>query len=121
LAADAADEGEERVLCRCCTIPWATSPGDARRLDEIGKLLSVGDRARGIRRAATRRAQGRVLAQRDRARGAERAAIREFIRIHALELALEEPIKLCVSRLLLAVRHAERVRLAKSRNKQKVG
>jgi hypothetical protein len=29
-----------------------------------------------------------------------------------LELALEEPFELCVARLLLAVRHAERVRLA---------
>ncbi len=62
--------------------------------------------------AATGGVHGRILAKRDRARLAGRTAIRKFIRIHALELTLEEPIELLVSRLLLAVRYAEGVGLA---------
>jgi hypothetical protein len=52
------------------------------------------------------------MAQWDRARGADRAAIREFVRIQALELALEEPNELPIMRLLLAVRYTEIIRLA---------
>ena len=47
-----------------------------------------------MRRAATRWVQAGLLAKRDRARLAGLAAIREFVRIYALELALEEPIEL---------------------------
>ena len=86
-------------------------PGDTRRLDEIGKLFSVGDRTREMRGAATGRVHRRSMPERHRAGGTEVTTIREFGRIHALELALETPNELCVSRCLLAVWHAERVRL----------
>lgn len=78
----------------------------------IDKLRSVGDRARGMRGAATGRAQDGLLAERGRARLASRDATHKLGGIRALELALEQPVELCVPWRLLAVWHAERVGLA---------
>ena len=97
-----------------CVVPFPAPlpPGTPGRIDDIVKLPPGGDRAKWIREATTRRVHGPFVTQRDRARVADREVSPEFVRIHALKLALEEPIEFCISWLLLAVRYTRRVRLA---------
>lgn len=63
-------------------------------------------------RATPRGVQDGRLSKWNRARGARLVTTSEVDRICALELALEEPIELLVTRRLLAVRHAEGIGLA---------
>ena len=62
-------------------------------------------------RATPRRIRGGGLPKWDRARGARLEAADEVVRIYAVELALEEPIELLITRRLLAVRDAEGIGL----------
>ena len=79
----------------------------------IDELRSVGDRALGVSRATPGRAQDGCLSKWYRAWAACLITVGELGGVCALELALEEPVQLRITRCLLAVLDAEGIRLGR--------
>lgn len=80
-------------------------------------MISVGDWASRIGRAASRRIQGLCLAKGDCSRASGCETTCKLRGVHALELALEDPGKFRVPWCLLAVGHAEGVGLRYGKHK----
>ena len=79
----------------------------------IDELRSVGDRALGVSRATPRRAQDGCLSKWYRARAACLIAVGELGGVCTLELALEKPVQLRITRRLLAVLDAKGIGLGR--------
>lgn len=99
--------GRRRAVIRTGT--RAQARRHARRRYLIDELRSGGYRTRSVRRTTPRRVQDGRLSKGDRAWPTRFLAVGEVVRVYTLELALEEPVELRVTRGLLAVLDAEGV------------